>query len=99
MIPYKRKLHHRPKLTEPASPNGPGANLLASAYTKAAEMADTLKESGSGAPPPMRGELGYQGGAIAKGKSGPWVAALSGGKSEDDLKVSRAGLAVLASSL
>jgi len=87
------------RMKDAPSAGNTGANLLGIAYAKAAEMADTLKESGSGAPPPMRGELGYQGGAIAKGKSGPWVAALSGGKSEDDLKVSRAGLAVLASSL
>ena len=35
--------------------NDPGSNLLAIAYSKASEMADTLKPSGSGVRPPMKG--------------------------------------------
>lgn len=75
------------------------SNLLAVAYTKAAEMADTLKDSGSGVRPPLTGEFGWQGGLIARGRTGFLVAAFSGGKSEDDVEVSRAGLAALKSKL
>jgi len=74
-----------------------GDNLLGIAYSKAAEMADTLKDSGSGIRPPMTGEYGWQGGMVARGKTGILIAAFSGGSSEDDVKASRAGLAVLAS--
>jgi hypothetical protein len=77
------------------SPGDKGSNLLGIAYAKAAEMADTLKNSGSGVRPPMTGEFGWPGGAIARGKSGYWIAAFRGGKSEDDVQVSKAGLAVL----
>lgn len=76
-----------------------GANLLAIAYTKAAEMAVTLKDSGHADRPPMTGETGWEGGLIRKGKNGYLLAAFSGGPSADDLKVSEAGLAVLAGKL
>lgn len=76
-----------------------GANLLAIAYSKAAEMAETLKDSGSAGRPPMTGETGWQGGLIKKGKAGYVIAAFSGGPSEADLKVSQAGLEVLAGKL
>lgn len=76
-----------------------GANLIAIAYSKACEMADTLKDSGSKVRPPMNGELGYQGGLIAKVKTGYVIAAYSGGPSEDDLKVSKAGLEILSAGL
>ncbi len=72
-----------------------GNNLLAIAYAKAAEMADTLKDSGHAGRPPMTGETGWQGGLIKKGKTGFLIAAFSGGPSESDLKVSQAGLDVL----
>ena len=74
-----------------------GSNLLGIAYTKAAEMADTLKDSGGGTRPPMIGEYGWQGGVIARTKSGYVIAAFSGGKSEDDVEISRSGLEVLKS--
>ncbi len=73
-----------------------GANLLAIAYSKAAEMAETLKDSGSAGRPPMTGETGWQGGLIRKGRTGYLIAAFSGGPSESDVKVSQAGLEVLA---
>jgi hypothetical protein len=76
-----------------------GVNLLAVAYSKAAEMADTLKDSGSAGRAPMTGETGWQGGLIRKGKAGYLIAAFSGGPSESDLKVSQAGLEVLAEKL
>jgi uncharacterized protein GlcG (DUF336 family) len=76
-----------------------GANLLAIAYSKAAEMAETLKDSGNAGRPPMTGETGWQGGLIKKGKTGYVIAAFSGGPSESDLKVSQAGLEALAGKL
>lgn len=79
-------------LKNPPSGKDRGANLLAIAYTKAAEMADTLKDSGTSGRPPMTGETGWQGGLIQKSGKGYWIAAFSGGPSESDVKVSRAGL-------
>jgi hypothetical protein len=76
-----------------------GSNLLAIAYAKAAEMADTHKDSGSGIRPPMTGEYGWNGGVIARGKTGYVIAAFSGGKSEDDVAISREGLAKLKAGL
>jgi hypothetical protein len=76
-----------------------GNNLLAIAYSKAAEMAETLKDSGHAGRSPMTGETGWQGGLIKKGKTGYLIAAFSGGPSESDLKESQAGLEVLAGKL
>ena len=73
-----------------------GSNLLAIAYAKAAEMAETLKDSGHAGRPPMTGETGWEGGLIQKVTGGYLIAAFSGGPSESDLKVSRAGLDALA---
>jgi hypothetical protein len=72
-----------------------GSNLLGIAYAKAAEMADTHKDSGSRLRPAMTGEFGWTGGVIAEGPAGYVIAAFSGGKDNDDLAVSRAGLDVL----
>ena len=72
-----------------------GSNLLAIAYAKAAEMADTHQDSGSGIRPPMTGEYGWKGGVIVHGKAGYWIAAFSGGKSEDDVAISREGMSKL----
>ena len=85
------------RLKDPSSQ--PGANLLGIAYAKAAEMADTLKDSGSADRPPMTGEFGWPGGLITKTRTGHVIVAFSGGPSEDDLKVSRAGLDVFAKGL
>lgn len=76
-----------------------GANLLAIAYSKAAEMAETFKNSGNAGRPPMTGETGWEGGLIKKGKTGYVIAAFSGGPSESDVKVSRAGLDVFGDKL
>lgn len=76
-----------------------GSNLLAIAYAKAAEMADTLKDSGSKVRPPMTGEFGWEGGVIIRVKTGYIIAAFSGGKSEDDVAVSRAGAARIVNDL
>ena len=82
-----------------SSTNNAGQNLLAIAYSKASEMADTFKPSGSGVRKPLKGEFGYQGGWIAEGKTGHIIAAFSGGRSEDDVQVSKTGVEVLAGSL
>lgn len=76
-----------------------GNNLLAIAYAKASEMAETLKNSGIAGKQPMTGEFGWQGGVIAHTAEGFLIVAFSGGKSEDDVATSRAGLAVLQSRL
>jgi hypothetical protein len=72
-----------------------GSNLIGIAYAKAAEMADTHQDSGSHLRPPMTGEFGWVGGAIARCGAGYAIAAFSGGKDVDDLAVSHAGLDVL----
>ena len=82
-----------------SSTNNAGQNLLAIAYSKASEMADTLKPSGSGARKPLKGEFGYQGGWIAEGKTGHIITAFSGGRSEDDVQVSKTGVEVFAGAL
>ena len=87
------------RLKDDPSQNDKGANLLGIAYAKAAEMADTLKDSGSQVRPPMTGEFGWKGGVIVRGKNGYLIAAFSGGKSEDDIKVSTAGVAQLQTGL
>jgi uncharacterized protein GlcG (DUF336 family) len=62
-------------------------------------MADTLKDSGTAGRPPMTGEFGWQGGVTAHSRTGNIIVAFSGGKSEDDVEVSKAGLAVLKAGL
>jgi uncharacterized protein len=87
------------RMKDDPSASSKGANLLGIAYAKAAEMADTLKDSGSNVRPPMTGEFGWNGGVIVRGKNGYLVGAFSGGKSEDDVKVSKAGVAQLGTGL
>jgi hypothetical protein len=82
-----------------SSTNNAGDNLLAIAYSKASEMADTLKPSGSGVRKPLKGEFGYQGGWIVEGKTGHIIAAFSGGRSEEDVQVSKTGIEALTGSL
>jgi uncharacterized protein GlcG (DUF336 family) len=43
----------------------------------------------------MTGEFGWQGGVILKTSGGYVIVAFSGGKSEDDVQVSKAGLEVM----
>jgi len=83
---------------EPSADNK-GANLLAIAYAKASEMADTLKASGSHTRPTMTGEFGWPGGFIVRGKTGYCIAAFSGGKSEDDVRTSEEGAVALCNAL
>ena len=72
------------------------SNTLGVAYTKAAEMADTFKDSGSGVRKPLTGEFGWQGGAIKKVEGGYLLAAFSGASGEQDYAVASAGLNWLA---
>jgi uncharacterized protein GlcG (DUF336 family) len=72
-----------------------GNNLLGIAYAKSAEMASTLQNSGTAKRPPMTGEFGWQGGVILQIKGGYIIVAFSGGKSEDDVQVSKAGLEIM----
>lgn len=83
-------------MTNPPNEKSKGANLLGIAYAKAAEMAETLKNSGQADRKPMTGEFGWQGGVIKKVKTGYLIAAFSGGPSESDVKISQAGLDMLA---
>ena len=73
-----------------------GSNLCAIAYSKASEMAVTLKDSGDGTRKNIDGELGYQGGAIVKVKYGYLLAAFSGATSQQDYEVSKLALEWLA---
>lgn len=81
------------RMKDEPTATGKGSNLLGIAYAKAAEMADTLKDSGSGVRPPMLGEYGWKGGVIVPIKGGHIIAAFSGGKSEQDAATSRVGAA------
>jgi uncharacterized protein GlcG (DUF336 family) len=62
-------------------------------------MADTLENSGTAKRAPMTGEFGWQGGLVVRVKAGYVIVAFSGGKSEDDVEVSRSGLEVLKAAL
>ncbi len=68
------------------------SNVLAIAYTKMAEMADTLQPSGAKIRDKYIGENAFQGGLIAPVPGGYMLVAFSGGY---DLQVAKAGLDVL----
>jgi len=87
------------RMTDPQTATDKGNNLLAIAYAKSAQMADTLQDSGMAKRPPMTGEFNWQGGVIARVKTGYVIVAFSGAKSEEDVQVSRAGLAILQTAL
>ena len=72
------------------------SNYLAVAYSKAAEMASTLQNSGiDKSRPILSGEFGYQGGLIRKIEGGYIIVVFSGGSSEQDLQVSEVGINAL----
>ena len=83
------------RMKDPPTDTSKGNNLIGIAYAKSAEMADTLVNSGTAKRPPMTGEFGWQGGVVAAAKGGHIIVSFSGGKSEDDVQVSKAGLAVM----
>ena len=87
------------RMKDPQTATEKGNNLLGIAYAKSAEMADTLQNSGTAKRPPMTGEVGWQGGVMARTKTGYAIVAFSGGKSEDDVQVSQAGQEVLKGAL
>ncbi len=87
------------RMKDEPSQGSKGANLLGIAYAKAAEMADTLQASGKASRAPLTGEFGWEGGVIGRAKTGYIIAAFSGGKSEEDVEVSKAGLALLRGAL
>lgn len=69
-----------------------GYNFIAIANSKASEMAETLKNSGSKVRKVKVGEFDYIGGAIKKVKSGYVLATFSGATGEQDLAVSTKAL-------
>jgi hypothetical protein len=83
------------RMKDDPSATAKGNNLVGIAYSKAAEMADTLENSGTAKRAPMTGEFGWQGGLVIRVKTGWVIVAFSGGKSEDDVEVSRSGVEVL----
>ena len=87
------------RMTDPQTAGNKGNNLIGIAYSKSAEMAETLKDSGTAGRPPMTGEYGWQGGVTARLAGGNIIVAFSGGRSEDDVQVSKAGLAVMEAGL
>lgn len=68
------------------------SNFLGIASSKAAEMAETLINSGSKIRPPKNGELGYKGGVIKKIDSGYLLATFSGATGEQDAAISTKAL-------
>ena len=72
------------------------ANLAAIAYSKAAEMAVTLQDSGNEERKAITGEFGYQGGVLVKVKGGYLIASFSGGTGQEDADVAKEGIDWLA---
>ncbi|GEM_PF-1230364 len=68
------------------------SNLLAVASCKAAEMADTFKDSGSGVRKPLKGENGYKGGVIKKVGSGYILTVFSGASGDQDVAAATEGM-------
>lgn len=62
-------------------------NFIAVAHSKAAEMAETLINSGSKVREPKLGEFGYIGGVIKKIDTGYLLATFSGATGEQDVEV------------
>lgn len=75
------------------------ANFLAIAYSKAAEMAETYKTSGTADREPLLGEFGYQGGVIKKVDAGYLLAVFSGASGEQDVEIAGKGLDCLLKAL
>ena len=70
------------------------SNLIAIAYSKAAEMADTLRDSGSGIRPALHGEHGYKGGMIRALAGGHILAVFSGATGEQDIEIAQAAFRI-----
>jgi len=74
-------------------------NFLAVAYSKAGEMVDTLKNSGTCDRMPLLGEFNFIGGVIEKVKNGYVLAVFSGATGEEDTVVAELGLEFILSKL
>lgn len=72
------------------------ANYLAVAYSKAAEMAETFQNSGSGVREKKLGEFGWMGGLIQEVDGAYVLAAFSGATGEQDVEIATHGLELLA---
>jgi len=96
-IPGDTSLTWTSKMKVVGAMGNEGANYLAVAYSKAGEMAETLKDSGSGVREPKLGEFGWQGGLIQKVEGGYILAAFSGATGEQDVEVATVGLEQLES--
>ncbi len=68
------------------------ANFLAITYTKAGEMVDTLKNSGTTERTPLLGEFNFLGGVIKKVNNGYILAVFSGATGEEDTVVAEAAI-------
>jgi len=76
----------------PAKEKYPGFNFIGIAYSKAAEMADLKRDSGSKVRPAFEGEFGYQGGMIRKIPSGYILTVFSGATGEQDFEIAKVGM-------
>jgi hypothetical protein len=74
-------------------------NFLAVAYSKAGEMVDTLKNSGTSDRTPLLGEFNFIGGVIEKVSNGYVLAVFSGATGEEDTVVAKLGLEFILSKL
>lgn len=94
-IPGDTTLSWTSKMRVVGAMKNASANYLAIAYSKAGEMADTHKDSGSKGREALHGEFGYKGGVIIKVESGFILAVFSGASGEEDAAIARAGVACL----
>ncbi|MBC5839285.1 hypothetical protein [Flavobacterium muglaense] len=74
-------------------------NFLAVAYSKAGEMVDTLKNSGTSDRTPLLGEFNFLGGLIEKVNNGYVLVVFSGATGEEDTVVAEVGLEFILSKL
>lgn len=88
-IPGKETQSWISKMIVVKTTGSPRQNYIAVAHSKAAEMAETLMNSGSKVREAKSGEFGYIGGAIKKIDSGYLLASFSGATGEQDLAVSQ----------
>jgi uncharacterized protein GlcG (DUF336 family) len=95
-IPGEKSSKWTSKMTVVGALSNDKANYLAIAYSKAAEMAETLKNSSTALRKPLFGEFGYKGGMIQKVKNGYILTVFSGATGEQDAEVATKGLEWLA---
>lgn len=95
-IPGEKTSSWTSKMTVVGALSNEKSNYLAIAYSKAAEMAETFKNSSTALRKPLFGEFGYKGGMIQKVKSGYILTVFSGATGEQDAEVATKGLEWLA---